>query len=121
MHNPIQWVEIAANDLERAKEFYGKVFGLEFQFIEMQGSRMYMFGEPDKQGSAGTIIEAAESVPSANGSIVYFASEDVDVEAKLVAEAGGQVIVSKTSIGDFGFFAQFIDTEGNRIGMHSPK
>jgi len=52
MNNPVQWCEIAATDLERAKGFYAKVFNLEFQLIEMPDSKMYMFGASDKVGSS---------------------------------------------------------------------
>ena len=121
MKNPVQWLEIATTNLERAKDFYAKVFGLEFQFIEMPGSKMYMFGEPDKVGSAGSLVQAEGSIPSADGTIIYFSCEDVETEAKLVESAGGKLIVPKTDIGDFGFFAQILDTEGNRIGLHSNK
>ena len=119
MSNPVQWLEIAATDLDRAKDFYTKVFKLNFQFIEMPDSKMYMFGEPGKEGSSGALVQSAENKPSADGTVIYFSCQDAANEVKLVGEAGGTVIVPKTDIGEFGFFAQFIDTEGNRIGLHS--
>ena len=119
MSNPIQWVEIAATDLERAKDFYSRVFNLEFQLVEMPDSKMYMFGEPDKKGSSGCLVQSPDNKPSAEGSVVYFACEDVGIETAKVEKAGGKIIVPKTDIGEFGFFAHFIYTEGNRIGMHS--
>lgn len=119
MNNPIQWIEIAASDLERAKNFYSEVFNLEFQFVDMPDNKMYMFGAPDLPGSSGCIVQSEDNTPSADGTIVYFACEDVAIEGAKVEAAGGQLIVPKTDIGEFGFFAQFIDTEGNRLGMHS--
>ena len=121
MNNPIQWVEIAATDLERAKDFYAKVFNLNLVLVDMPGSKMYMFGEPDKLGSSGCIVQSEGNNPSSDGTIIYFACEDVAVEAAKVESEGGKLMVPKTDIGEFGFFAQFIDTEGNRIGMHSQK
>ncbi len=59
MNNPVQWFEVAATDLERAKTFYSNVFNFEFQFVEMPGSSMYMFGEPDKIGSAGSLVQSS--------------------------------------------------------------
>ncbi len=119
MNNPIQWLEIATTDLERAKEFYTKVFDLELQLIEMPNEKLYMFGAPDAVGSAGCLVKTEHAKPNTDGTIVYFACEDVSIEAKRVEEAGGRVIIPKTDIGEFGFFAQFIDSEGNRIGLHS--
>ena len=119
MNNPIQWLEIATTDLERAKGFYSKVFNLEFQFIEMPDSKMYMFGSPNEVGSTGCLMQAEGSTPSPDGTVVYFSCEDLATEAARVKEAGGNLLIPKTDIGEFGFFAQAIDTEGNRIGLHS--
>ena len=120
--NPVNWFEIPAKDLERAKEFYSAVFGLEMQFIDMHDSKMYMFhGDPTHQGSLGCIYTSDQVEPSANGTTVYFSVEDCDVEANKAAAAGGTVVLPKMSIGEFGFIAQVMDTEGNRIGIHSQK
>ena len=121
MNNPVQWFEIATTDIERAKEFYSKVFELEFQFIEMPDSKMYMFGAPNQVGSAGSLIQSYESKPSPDGTRIYFSCEDVATEAARVEGAGGKLLVPKTDIGEFGFFAQILDTEGNGIGLHSNK
>lgn len=121
MSNPVKWLEIATNDIERAKDFYAEVFKIEFQYMEMPDSKMYMFGAPGQEGSAGTLVQGKGSTPSADGSIVYFACEDCATEAARVEKAGGTIVVPKTDIGEFGFFAQCMDTEGNRIGMHSMK
>ncbi len=121
MNNPVQWFEIATTNLERAKDFYTKVFNLEFQLIEMPDSKMYMFGAPDKVGSAGSLVQSADNKPSADGTVIYFSCADVAIEAGRIEKAGGKLLLPKTDIGEFGFFAQFIDTEGNRIGLHSDK
>ena len=119
MNNPVQWFEIATTNLERAKDFYAKVFNLEFQFIDMPDNKMYMFGAPDKVGSAGCLVQSPESKPSTDGTIIYFACKDLAIEAGKIEKVGGKLIIPKTDIGEFGFFTQFIDTEGNRIGLHS--
>lgn len=121
MKNPVQWFEITTVDLERAKLFYSKVFNLEFQFIEMPDSSMYMFGNPDEVGSAGCLMQSADTKPSIDGSVVYFSCEDISRELALVEKEGGKILLPKTDIGEFGFFAQIIDSEGNRIGLHSNK
>ncbi len=123
MRNPIGWLEIATTNLERAKIFYEKVFGLEFQFINMPGSKMYVFGAGDLNaaGAAGCLMQSEDYKPSTDGTVVYFSCEDVSVELERVEQAGGKIIVPKTDIGEFGFFAHIIDTEGNKIGLHSQK
>lgn len=119
MSNPVQWLEIATSDLERAKTFYANVFQLEFQYIEMPDSKMYMFGAPGQEGSAGCLMWSEQTKPGAEGTTVYFSCEDVSNELDRVQAAGGEIVVPKTDIGEFGFFAQVLDTEGNRIGLHS--
>ncbi len=119
MKNPVQWLGIATTDIERAKTFYQKVFGLEFQFIDMPDSKMYIFGAPDAVGSSGSLVQSEYYKPSTDGTVVYFDCEDVAVELTRVEAAGGKIIVPKTNIGEFGFYAHIIDTEGNKIGLHS--
>lgn len=119
MHNPIHWLEIAVTDLERAKQFYEDVFHLQMEYIEMPDSKMFMFGDPEGTGSSGALVQAQDKQPSEDGTMVYFSCEDLTNELQSIEEAGGQIVVPKTDIGEFGFFAQFIDTEGNKIGLHS--
>ncbi len=121
--NPVNWFEIPAKDLDRAKEFYSSVFGYEMQYLEMpDGSKMHMFaGDPNNAGALGAIYSAENMNPSTEGTTIYFGVEDCDNEVAKVKEAGGSIVFPKTSIGEFGFIAQFLDTEGNRIGIHSHK
>jgi predicted enzyme related to lactoylglutathione lyase len=87
----------------------------------MPDSKMYMFGEPEKIGSGGSLVHSDDSKPSIEGTLVYFSSEDLTTELDRVEGAGGKIVVPKTEIGEFGFFAQIIDTEGNKVGLHSMK
>ena len=125
MNNPVGWFEIATTDLERAKDFYTAVFKSEFQLIDMPETKMYMFaGDPDASGatgSSGALVSDKQNIPSTDGVIIYFKSEDVAIEVAKVEAAGGKILFPKMSIGEFGFISQFIDTEGNRIGLHSHK
>lgn len=121
MYNPVNWFEIAATDLERAKNFYTEVFQRPLQFVDFPDSPMYMMYSEDQaaKGSGGAIVKSEGNTPSADGTIVYFTCEDVNNEAGRVESAGGKLLFPKMSIGEFGFIAQFIDTEGNRVGLHS--
>jgi len=122
MRNPVGWFEIACSDLERAKEFYSKVFGYEFQFLDMPDSPMYFFpGGEDGLGASGSLVVSEYNIPSKEGVMIYFSSEDCNIELAKVEVAGGQISMPKMSIGEFGHIGMFIDTEGNRIGIHSMK
>ena len=122
MNNPVNWFEIATVDLERAKNFYGNVFETQFEFVDMPGSPMYMFaGNPESPGAMGALVKSEENKPSMEGSIIYFSCEDLAVEESRIEQNGGKIIAPKFSIGEFGFVGLFIDTEGNKIGLHSQK
>ncbi len=119
MNNPVNFIEIVATNIERAKEFYQKVFALELFPNQMPEYKMYMFGAPDKLGASGALIEDSFNKPSADGSVVYFSFEDIAIPLDKVEGANGKILIPKTSIEEFGFFAHILDTEGNRIGLHS--
>lgn len=120
MKNKLTWFEINVVDLERAKTFYESVFGAEFTFYDMPGSPMYAFNADHSLGEiGGALVKASDNEPSEKGSVVYFSCEDVSIEAARVEPAGGKLLFPKMSIGDFGYIVHFIDSEGNRIGLHS--
>lgn len=122
MKNNLTWFEINVGDLERAKIFYENIFGSEFTFINMPDSPMYLFNTDNSKGEiGGALVKASDNEPCDKGTVIYFGSQDVSIEASKVEQAGGKLLFPKTSIGDFGFIAHFIDTEGNRIGLHSEK
>lgn len=121
MANPINWFEIPTKDLDKAVAFYSEVFGVAFERMEMGPLNMAMFAGSDreKHGATGALVEAEGYVPSANGSVVYFSCDDVEAALKNVEKAGGKTIQSKTSIGEHGFIAHFLDPEGNHVALHS--
>lgn len=122
MKNPINWFEIAATDLERAKKFYSTVFNINLEYVDFPGSPMYTMGVGmEAAGAGGALVQSSNNTPSNDGTIIYFSCDDLSVEADRVEAAGGKLLFPKMSIGDYGFIAQFIDTEGNRVGLFSSK
>ena len=118
--NVVNWFELPVTDLARAKKFYEAVFGLSLMHMEMGPTSMEMFpGETGAPNAGGALILGDGYVPNATGTTVYFSSEDIDGTNAKISAAGGSVIVPKMSIGEFGFISQFIDTEGNRVALHS--
>jgi len=72
-------------------------------------------------GVGGAIVLGEGYTPAQQGTIIYLPGGD-DLTAVLarVEPAGGTIVVPKTEIGgDFGFYAHFIGTEGNKVGLHS--
>ncbi|MCW5652705.1 VOC family protein [Hydrogenophaga sp.] len=117
----ISWFEIPVRDFERARAFYAAVLGRPVQSMDMGPVKMgFLAPEPGVVG--GAIVQGEDgTAPSRQGTTVYLNGGD-DLAAMLarVEPAGGSIAVPKTEIGnDFGFFAHFIDTEGNKVGLHS--
>jgi predicted enzyme related to lactoylglutathione lyase len=121
-NNPVVWFEIYVQDMSRAQKFYETVFGVRLQKLDSPEVEMMAFPmSMDAAGAAGALVRM-QGVPSgAGGTLVYFGCEDCAVEAGRVASAGGQVERDKFSIGEHGFIALAVDTEGNMFGLHSAK
>ena len=73
----------------------------------------------DGYGVAGSLVKTQGAPSAGNGTVVYFSTEDCADTAKRAVANGGSVFREKTAIGEYGFIAAVIDTEGNRIGVHS--
>ena len=120
--NPFRWVEIYVQDVARAKKFYESVLGVTFQKLTSPEAELWAFPMlQNAPGATGALVKM-EGMPSGGNSvIVYFATEDCAVESKRVAEAGGKIHRGKFPIGEHGFIALALDTEGNMFGLHSMK
>ncbi len=121
-HNPFAWIEIPVNDMERAIRFYEMVFQLKLQPMDFGGLQMAWFPNAgnDVPGATGTLIKQESYVPSQEGPLVYFHSDNVQNELDRIEEAGGSIDQPKTQISEeHGFMAVFMDSEGNRIALHS--
>ncbi|TXI50353.1 MAG: VOC family protein [Lysobacter sp.] len=116
----INWFEIPVVDFARAKAFYEAVLGRAIDTMEM-GPVTLGFLSSDQEAVGGAIVRDENATPSQQGTIVYLnAGDDLSPMLARVASAGGSVAVPKTEIGNgFGFFAHFIDSEGNKVGLHS--
>lgn len=121
MANVISWFEIPAKNFSRACKFYGKVLGGEIHGIEMApGLMMGMLPGTTPDAVGGAVVSGPGFEPSERGSLVYLnGGEDLNLPLGRVVEAGGKVVMSKTAIPENGFMAQFMDSEGNRVALHS--
>ena len=118
----VGWFEIPVINMDRAIVFYNAVFKIKIQAQDFGGTLMGWFPfEEGKPGASGSLIQNQAYEPSdKKGILVYFSSEDVNNELNRVEDAGGKVIQAKTQISpDVGYMGIFIDSEGNRIALHS--
>jgi hypothetical protein len=124
MNNAISWFEIPATDLARATKFYETIFSTTLIAMDMPNIRMRLFPIEDMQnGIGGAVVDSGgfHKPSPTDGPLIYLnANPDVQNILSKVDAAGGKIVVPKTEISDaFGFMAIIIDTEGNRIGLHS--
>lgn len=118
--NPVDWFEIPVTDINRAKRFYEDVFGVQISLNKVSQLEMGFFPmENNLYGAAGSLVKAEGYIPSHTGILVYFGVPDIETVLERIKHNGGKVLLSKTSIGEYGFIAHFEDSEGNRVALHS--
>jgi len=119
MSNALNWFEIPVTDLARANRFYGALLRSELREEIFNDVTMALL--PYQQGGVGgALVRSDKLVPSAEGTVVYLdAGNDLDGALERVKAAGGQVVLGRTHLSDaIGAIAFFVDTEGNRVGLH---
>ena len=122
--NAISWFEIPTTDLDRAQKFYETIFATSLIPLDLQNLRMRMFPiENQMSGIGGALCHNKDFYrpSSTDGPLIYLnGNPDVQNVLDKVEAAGGKVLVPKTQISpEYGYMAVIIDTEGNRIALHS--
>ncbi len=131
----LRWFEIPARDFHRATVFYYKVFGMQIDELELNGIKhgIFKLGEGQVKGA---IIDNGDTEIKGGPVLFFDGSPSLsELESRIIAN-GGQILVSKTLIknetteGDsvlpenfidgsrLGYFAYFLDTEGNKMGLY---
>ena len=118
MGHRIAWFDMPVQDLQRATDFYSKVLQVN---IETYGPDVPVaVFEHGPEDVAGCLYLEPEFSPSKGGALLYFPAEGRLEEAVSLVEAnGGEVLEEVKSIAPHGFRAVVLDSEGNRIALHS--
>lgn len=120
--NALNWFEIPAKELARAKKFYEAIFGIEMEEMPMGGMKMVTFPyNPGGGNVSGALIEHELYEPKNNGTLIYLnANPEIQDVIDRIETAGGSVLIPKTQISpDIGYMCVFLDTEGNRVALHA--
>jgi predicted enzyme related to lactoylglutathione lyase len=121
MNNVATWFEIPVADLQRAKTFYQNVLQTTFKDEAMDGYQLAIF-DAEQGAVSGMLVKGEHYQPTQTGAVVYFnGGDDLSGPLRKVVQHGGSVLIPKTPIhdGDCGYFAMFLDSEGNRVGLYS--
>ncbi|WP_051349983.1 VOC family protein [Dyadobacter alkalitolerans] len=122
MHNLISIVEIPTNSFRRSIDFYQSILSISIQVIDVEGTQMGLF--TGEEGSVNVaLVHGNDYKPSERGTLVYLnGGEDLQTILDKIETNGGRIVVPKTEIDpENGFFATFMDSEGNKLGLHSFK
>jgi predicted enzyme related to lactoylglutathione lyase len=119
----ISWFEIPTTDLERAQKFYETIFDMQMIPMDMPQLKMRMFPVENMMNVGGALCYSPDfyKPSSTDGPLIYLnANPDVQNVLDKIEAAGGKIVVPKTEISpEYGHMAVFIDTEGNRVALHS--
>lgn len=115
MEKLISFFEIPAADFDRAVAFYETVLDTQIQAETCDTEKMGFF--PNCEGA---ISCSPQITPSANGVLISLKVKSIEHTLEKVEKLGGKTIIPKTAIEaeGRGFFAVFLDCEGNKIGLH---
>ena len=120
--NPVVYFEIPVLDLNRACDFYAKVFKTTLTQDVVDGYQMAFFESSENSfGASGALVVGDVYRPSHQGCFLYFGVENIDETVARALDHGGSVLYPKKSNGDLGSVAEIQDTEGNRIALHEEK
>lgn len=119
--NFISWFEIPAINFQQSVDFYNQIFGIKMEKNFDDNYAMAFF--PVSNGIGGAIVKGPGSTPSDTGPLLYLnAGKNLDKILERIEPAGGRIVMTKTLINkDSGYFAIFIDSEGNKLALHSNK
>ena len=122
--NPVNWFEIYVEDMDRAKKFYSQVLDktLEDMKAPLGMDDLQMVAFPYVHGAinaSGALVKSSDMKPGTGGTLIYFSCDDCANEQSRVESAGGSVLQPKYQIGEHGFCAVCMDTEGNTFGLYS--
>lgn len=120
--NIVNWFEIPVEDFQRAKNFYQIIFSMEMGDALVMNMQMAFFPSENGNGKVGGALVKSEMHKSNTEGVLVYLNANPDISAVLgrIEDEGGIIMMNKTSINEgAGFIAIFLDTEGNRIGLHA--
>lgn len=121
MSHSFVWVDIPVLDLDRAVAFYSGVLGRQ---VTKEGGPGFQFGllPHGNDDVAGCVyVSDGDNAPSRSGPLVYLNAEGrLEQAVQAVVALGGQVLQPPHPIGPHGTRAIVVDSEGNRLALHTP-
>ncbi len=118
----VVYFHLPVNDMERANKFYSDIFGWEiteipehtqYQMVKtVETDENEIPLEPGAINGSLYVRESPEDYPE-----ITIEVSSIDTYLKKIQKSGGKIITPRTAAGDMGFYAEFIDPEGNVMGL----
>ena len=119
MSNQIVWVDIPVNDLDRAIKFYTAVLGEEVVKQTYSGFTLGLLPHAGTHVS-GCLVNSQDNRPSQQGPMIYLnVNGRMDTAIAAAGANGGELLQGKHQIGEHGYRALVLDSEGNKIALHA--
>jgi len=121
LKSAINWFEIPATEFDRAVRFYSSIYAFDMPTRDLGHIRMGFFQHKPGAGTGGAVVAGDGCIPSQTGSKLYLnGGSDLQTVLERVENADGTIVVGKKLISpEIGYYAVIVDTEGNRVCLHS--
>ena len=113
----IAHVEIPANDLKAAGQFYHDVFGWKINHLPEMN---YTTFDPDDTKSPGGGFMPVSDESPVGKILVHIHTDDINATLQQIVDCGGEVVLQRTEIPGIGWYAIFKDQTGNDLGLYEP-
>jgi hypothetical protein len=116
---PVIWFEIYVSDFERAKRFYGDLFGWKFEPLTEYDAEYWTISTSEK-GLGGALVKREPGAPASPSVVIYVHVDDLDHAVDEACKLGasvhrGRTLITKTA----GSFVLVRDPDGNILGLWS--
>ncbi|HEY3065634.1 MAG TPA: VOC family protein [Methylomirabilota bacterium] len=118
MANPFVHVELHSNNLQKARDFYTRLFGWKLQDEPMPGDGSYTMIDVGGGTGGGMMATRAPGEPS--HWLAYVGVDDIDASTKKAKELGAKVVMDVTEVGKFGWMSIITDPTGATFAMWKP-
>lgn len=121
MSNIGTYFEIPVTDMNRAIDFYSRVFDVDFSKETIHDCEMAFFPFSEGEGITGALAKGKIYKPSIEGCLIYLSVKSIDETMTKALDLGADELFPKTEVPNLGFSAEFKDCEGNRIALFEKK
>jgi predicted enzyme related to lactoylglutathione lyase len=112
----VPYIDVPARDREQSRRFYGEIFGWHFEDYPGVEYTGVVTSEDGIESGLGTLPETVGLSSTGTGRAVH-PPDRLRGHARGDRKGGGKILIPKTDVAGYGWFAHFADPDGNVIGL----